>query len=82
MNDMYEKGFNDGKEMGYRDGFARGWHEAMRAKAPQVDTTTRSSMNVCPKCNVTFSGVVSYTCPSWACPMQASGEIKSIHGET
>lgn len=82
MNDMYEQGFADGKELGYRDGFARGWHEAMRAKAPQLDTTVRSTLNQCPKCNVTFNGGAGYTCQSWGCPLKATGEIKSIYGET
>lgn len=83
---MYEKGFQDGKELGYRDGFARGWHEAMRAKAqdkpPRIETTPLSSLNQCPKCNITLNGNMGYVCQSWGCPMKATGEIKSIYGET
>jgi hypothetical protein len=85
MNDDYEKGFQDGREMGYRDGFAKGWHDAMRVKAQQetkIDTTPRSLLNVCPKCNVTMNGSVGYVCSSWGCPMKATSESKSIYGET
>lgn len=79
MNDDYEKGFLDGKEMGYRDGFAKGWHDAMRVKAQQE---TKNTLNMCPKCNITMNGGVGYVCQSWGCPMKASGESKSIYGET
>ena len=84
MNDIYEKGFQDGKELGYKDGFARGWHEAMRLKAEDQKRgiETASSLNRCPKCNITYNGSVTYICQSWACPMEASSTSKSIHGET
>lgn len=76
MNDMYEKGYIDGKEHGYRDGYAKGWHEAMRAKTPVIDMTTKSILNMCPKCNITFNGSMGYVCHSWGCPMKATGEVK------
>lgn len=84
MNDMYEKGYQDGREHGYNDGYARGWHEAMRVKNQQiaVDTTTKSILNMCPKCNITFNGGAGYVCHSWGCPMKATSEIKTVYNET
>jgi len=78
MNDMYEKGYQDGYKNGCNDGFAKGWHEAMRTK-PQPNAST---LDQCPKCNVTLNKRVGYVCQSWGCPMKLSGEIKSIYGET
>lgn len=77
---MYEKGYQDGYANGTKDGFARGWHEAMRAKEqqppPKIDTTPMSVLSKCPKCNITFNGSTGYVCSSWGCPMKATGEIK------
>lgn len=80
MNDMYEKGYQDGREHGYNDGYARGWHEAMRVKNQQI--TTKPLLNMCPKCNITLNGSTGYVCQSWGCPMKATSEIKSIYNET
>lgn len=75
MNDMYEKGFQDGREMGYNDGIAKGWHDAMKYMAEQNKINT---LDICPKCSVKFKG----DCQSWLCPMKAETNNKSIHGET
>ena len=83
MNDMYEKGYQDGYAMGRRDGEAKGWHEAMRhmRQKNEIDATPRSSLSVCPKCQVD-TAYGGHSCQSWACPMSQTPSAKTVNVET
>lgn len=83
MNDMYEKGYQDGKEMGYRDGIAKGWHDAMRYMAEQQKLSgfQQAGVDICPKCQKT--NLTGNFCSSWGCPNGPEAtQGKNVYRET
>lgn len=70
MNDMYEKGYQDGYLNGHKDGFVKGWEENRRQKQALPNPFDKED-NKCPKCKVSFEGAVGYVCMSPNCPLKS-----------